>query len=84
MQRLNSLLNDPLRSVPIVHVTGTNGKGSVSLKIARALTANGIRTGLYTSPHISSFKERIQIDGVSISDGEVEVSMTTVAASFHL
>jgi dihydrofolate synthase/folylpolyglutamate synthase len=73
MHRLDDLLLNPLKSIPIVHVTGTNGKGSVSLKIAKALSASGIKTGLYTSPHISSFRERIEIDGELISEKEVEV-----------
>jgi dihydrofolate synthase/folylpolyglutamate synthase len=72
MEKLNHLLNNPLKSIPVVHVTGTNGKGSVSLKIANALSACGIRTGLFTSPHISSFKERISIDGELITEEEVE------------
>src|SRR5689334_12982598 len=55
MVRLNTLLGNPLKDIPIVHVTGTNGKGSVSLKISRCLRQRDIKTGLFTSPHISSF-----------------------------
>lgn len=73
MLSLNKILGNPLKDIPIVHVTGTNGKGSCSLKIARALSANGIRTGLFVSPHISSFKERIQINGEFVDDSDVEV-----------
>jgi dihydrofolate synthase/folylpolyglutamate synthase len=73
MHKLDNLLSNPLKSIPIVHVTGTNGKGSVSLKIANALTASGIKTGLFTSPHISSFRERIQVDGDLVSEREIEV-----------
>lgn len=47
----------------IIHVAGTNGKGSVSLKTAKTLQQMGFKTGLFTSPHISSFRERIQING---------------------
>lgn len=74
MHNLNRLLGNPLQGIPIVHVTGTNGKGSVAYKIARALTASGIRTGLFTSPHISSFKERIQVNYDLLTEEDVEVS----------
>ena len=71
-QRLNELLGDPLGKVPIIHVAGTNGKGSVCLKTADALRRCGLRTGLFVSPHISSFRERIQVNGMPISEEEVE------------
>ena len=61
-------LGNPQLAYKVVHVTGTNGKGSVTLKVANALTALGFKTGLYTSPHISSTRERITIDGVKISE----------------
>ena len=54
----------------IVHVAGTNGKGSTSAMIASGLKASGLRTGLYTSPHLHQPTERIQIDGTPVSDGE--------------
>ncbi|MBP9840853.1 MAG: hypothetical protein KBC64_00330 [Simkaniaceae bacterium] len=50
----------------VIHITGTNGKGTVSLKIARALQYAGKKVGLYTSPHIEQVNERIQINGVPI------------------
>ena len=68
MQRIDHWQGFPHRQFPSIHITGTNGKGSVSLKIATALQATGLRVGLYTSPHISSFRERIQINGVLISE----------------
>jgi dihydrofolate synthase/folylpolyglutamate synthase len=52
----------------VIHVTGTNGKGSVSHKIARALQSSGLTVGLYTSPHLISFCERIQVNGISIPE----------------
>lgn len=55
----------------IIHVAGTNGKGSVATKIAHGLTAAGYRTGLYTSPHLLNFEERIAIDGIAISKERV-------------
>lgn len=51
-----------------VHIAGTNGKGSVSAMLSQVLTASGFRTGLFTSPYIVRFNERMQIDGVPISD----------------
>lgn len=65
--KANSCLNYPDRSFKSIHVAGTNGKGSVTTKIAYALTYSGYKTGLYTSPHISSHRERIAIDGECIS-----------------
>lgn len=70
-EQLNTLLGDPVRGVPIIHVAGTNGKGSVSLKTAECLTRMGLRTGLFVSPHISSFRERIQVDGEMLSEEDV-------------
>lgn len=58
---------DVHRDLKVVHVAGTNGKGSTCAMIASVLTAQGYRVGLYTSPHIVSFTERIKISGVPIS-----------------
>jgi dihydrofolate synthase/folylpolyglutamate synthase len=60
---------------PIVHVAGTNGKGSVAWKISRALREAGYRDGLFVSPHIASFRERIQICGEMISEDDVVASL---------
>lgn len=67
-QLLQELLDFPDHSYKIVHIAGTNGKGSVSTKIAVGLQAAGYRVGLFTSPHISSFRERIRINGHMISE----------------
>lgn len=56
-------LGDPQESIPAVHIAGTKGKGSTAAMLAAALGAAGYRTGLFTSPHISSFEERMTIDG---------------------
>jgi dihydrofolate synthase/folylpolyglutamate synthase len=61
--------------MPSVHVGGTNGKGSVSTLVASALREAGWRVGLYTSPHLASFRERIRVDGVPI--GENALAMWT-------
>ena len=68
---LEEALGNPHRKIRSVHVAGTNGKGSVSHMIASTLTAAGYRTGLFTSPHLKDFRERIRIDGRMISEGEV-------------
>ncbi len=54
-----------------IHVAGTNGKGSVSSSLAAILTSNGYKTGLYTSPHLIDFRERIRIDGECVSEAFV-------------
>lgn len=64
--RLMAHLGDPYRSFPAVHVAGTNGKGSTSHLIAAALQASGLRVGLYTSPHLVDFRERIRVNGEMI------------------
>lgn len=59
-------LGHPERKFSSVHIAGTNGKGSVSSMLASALAASGLRTGLYTSPHLTDFRERARIDGEMI------------------
>ncbi|TMW60435.1 hypothetical protein Poli38472_000477 [Pythium oligandrum] len=71
MKQLNAAFGDPTSRYDIVHVAGTNGKGSVSFKVAQALQRSGYRTGLFVSPHVSSFRERIQINGELISEAQV-------------
>ncbi len=76
VQYLQKLLNFPDRSFTTIHVAGTNGKGSVTTKIAHAFEQAGYRVGLYTSPHISSFRERIRINGTMIPEEAVESLLT--------
>ncbi len=61
------LLNNPHRQLQCIHVAGTNGKGSVSHMMAAILQAAGYKTGLYTSPHLKDFRERIRVNGKMIS-----------------
>jgi dihydrofolate synthase/folylpolyglutamate synthase len=67
MYALMQELGNPQKKYPIIHVAGTKGKGSVAALSASALKAAGYRTGLYTSPHLWDYVERIQIDGAPIS-----------------
>lgn len=67
----NDYLGRPDRNFLTIHVAGTNGKGSVSHLLASILQAAGYRVGLYTSPHLKDFRERIRVNGVPISEREV-------------
>jgi dihydrofolate synthase/folylpolyglutamate synthase len=67
MRALMVLLGSPEQKYPSLHVAGTKGKGSTSALLASALTAAGYKTGLYTSPHLQDYVERIQIDGQPVS-----------------
>jgi dihydrofolate synthase/folylpolyglutamate synthase len=78
VRKLLSALGDPHRAYPTVHVTGTNGKGSVSKMLACILQEAGYRTGLYVSPHLEKFNERISINGVDISDLNLEEAVAKV------
>jgi dihydrofolate synthase/folylpolyglutamate synthase len=68
IEALTELLGDPQRAYPVIHVTGTNGKGSTTAMIESLLRASGLRTGRFTSPHLMKINERITIDGRPISD----------------
>jgi dihydrofolate synthase/folylpolyglutamate synthase len=68
MARLMDTMGDPQRSYPIIHVTGTNGKGSTAQIITRLLMAQGLRVGTVTSPHLERVNERIALDGEPIDD----------------
>jgi len=68
INRLLSELGKPHQSLKYVHITGTNGKGSVAAMISSVMQAAGYKTGLYTSPHLYSFNERIRISGDPISN----------------
>ncbi len=70
MRILAAALGDPQTTFPSVLIAGTNGKGSTAATLSSILTTAGYRTALYTSPHLSRVNERIQIDGVPISDDD--------------
>ncbi len=71
MEELLARLGNPHRRAKTVHIAGTKGKGSVAAMVASALTASGYITGLYTSPHLRTFNERIRVDDQLIPDGDV-------------
>ena len=68
---LCNILDNPHKKFTSIHIAGTNGKGSVSHLLASALQENGYKTGLYTSPHLKDFRERIKINGEIISENTV-------------
>lgn len=70
-RRVLELLDDPQRTYRVIHVTGTNGKTSTSRIIESIVRAHGLRTGLFTSPHLERFTERIMIDGEPLDDALV-------------
>ncbi len=78
IRRILQAMQNPQESFVAVHVAGTNGKGSIASALATILKAAGLRTGLYTSPHLVRFNERICIDGEQISDEEVVASYAAV------
>lgn len=98
-QALCEALGNPHRKLKCIHIAGTNGKGSSSHMIASVLAHNGYKTGLYTSPHLLDFRERIRVNGELldadyfvdfiknnqklIADVEPSFFELTVAMSFH-
>ncbi len=70
-RRLLSRIENPHKDFPSIHIAGTNGKGSVSAMTASILTSHGFKVGLFTSPHLVSFTERIRINNEQISESEV-------------
>lgn len=81
MHELLRRLGDPQENLRVIHVAGTNGKGSVSKYLEEGLAACGYRIGLYTSPYIERFNERIRFDGEDISDEDLEYYGQKVVAA---
>ena len=71
-------LGDPQRSFPVIHITGTNGKGSTARMLESILTVMGLRVGLYTSPHLHEPRERIRIGGESIGEDDFAMAIADV------
>lgn len=70
MEKALSLFGHPQRRLKVVHVAGTNGKGSTAAMVRALLTAAGCRTGLFSSPAVTGLRETVAIDGVPVSEGE--------------
>lgn len=68
---LMDILGNPQDTLKFVHVAGTNGKGSTSVMLSTILAKSGYKTGLYTSPHLQKYNERIKVNGVDISDEDL-------------
>ena len=81
LERINQVLDNlgrPEKGLSIIHVAGTNGKGSVATFISSVLTAAGYSTGLYTSPHLVQYQERFLTDGVEAAEHELALYFTQV------
>lgn len=79
IERLLDVLGNPERDYKVIHVTGTNGKGSTSQIITRLLEAHGLRVGTYSSPHLEGIRERIQIDATPVSEHDFADAVAAVA-----
>jgi dihydrofolate synthase/folylpolyglutamate synthase len=79
MRALVAVLGDPQDAYPVVHITGTNGKGSTARIISRLLTAAGLRVGTYTSPHLERYNERLRVGDEDVTDEEFADAVAAVA-----
>ncbi len=78
MRSLMQRLGNPERSAPVIHVAGTKGKGSVCVMLAACLSAAGMKTGVYTSPHLETIHQRMVIDGLLITDDQMVASFKRI------
>ena len=81
MERLMARLGHPERSFQTIHIAGTNGKGSTAAFIEAGLRASGKTTGLYTSPHLARFNERLRLNGAEASDAAFAAAVEEVRAA---
>jgi dihydrofolate synthase/folylpolyglutamate synthase len=79
MHRLMHVLGDPQNAAPLVHITGTNGKGSTAQIATRLLEVHGLTVGTYTSPHLQRINERIAVNGQPIDDDDLAEAVRGVA-----
>lgn len=82
IQRACDALGRPQGAFPSVHVAGTNGKGSTCAFLAAALAASGRRVGLYTSPHLVSFSERIRVGAAPVDEATLDAAMSRLVAAW--
>ena len=78
VEELLNRMGNPQLSARTIHIAGTKGKGSVAAMIAQVLSGSGYKTGLYTSPHFHTLRERISVDGSLISEAEFAAAMAEV------
>ena len=80
MNRLHQAIGSPMDTsdISIIHIAGSNGKGSTALKIAHSLKLANYKVGLFSSPHISSFRERIKINEAPVSKEQIEHGLTEI------
>lgn len=78
MRSLLAALGHPERKTAFVHVAGTNGKGTICTLLDSVFRAQGLKTGLYTSPHVTNFRERMRMDGEMISPDGLETAVQTL------
>jgi dihydrofolate synthase/folylpolyglutamate synthase len=79
ISRLTAAMGDPQHAAPVIHVTGTNGKGSTVQMITRLLMAQGLSVGTYTSPHLERVNERIARNGEPIADDDLAEQIAAIA-----
>lgn len=84
MRRLMDVLGMPQRRFASVHVVGTNGKSSTARMVAAILARHGLRAGSYTSPHLRSFRERVEVSGEPIGEGELAAAVARAAEAAEL
>ena len=78
VEELLNRMGDPQLAARTIHIAGTKGKGSVAAMIAQVLSSSGYKTGLYTSPHLHTLRERISVDGSLISEADFAAAMAEV------
>ena len=78
IRALLARIGDPQQCYPVLHIGGTNGKGSTAAMVASILQAAGHRVGLYTSPHLIDFRERIRVNGAMIPEARVSALVETL------
>ena len=79
IESLLTVLGDPQNDYRVLHVTGTNGKGSTSQIVTKLLMAHGLKVGTYSSPHLESIRERIQVNGEAIAEEDFAEAVAAVA-----
>jgi dihydrofolate synthase / folylpolyglutamate synthase len=80
MREIARVLGDPHQAYPVIHLTGTNGKGSVARMVTNLVSVSGLKVGTYTSPHLERINERISVDLVPLADDEMAAAFSSVAA----